>query len=1357
MKSLLKRSFLILLVNSLFFFTTRAATFQTITSGDWNDPAIWDLGAVPGVNDDIIILHEVSLSSNINITDGSLTILETGELNFTGQIQASGNSVFRNTGIIRGKDIVVQGSSTFTNTAYSNIETANTATNATIENFGVLKITMTLGNTGTVINHNVLDAIGVVNNGGNLDLRSGSKTYVYSNFDNTGNISLCGAIALANQSSAGQTFANRGVINGCNGGIFVNNPNTNITNLAVGSITGTANLCLVEGNFTNNGTGDFTYSCCFLLTANAGKSRKVCSGDWVTIGGNPTAEFGQEPYTYVWTSTPPDPNITDVNAANPQVLPATETTYTVTVTDNNGCTAIDQVILTPVTSVIANVDRNFEVICEGESVTLGGSPSAHCGTPPYNITWTPNIYLDNANSANPIATPPVTTRYKMEVTDNGSTTTEAYTTVIVNTPPTPANAGPDQDLCNVLVTTMDANTPAVGHGRWFVVSGPVTIANPFNPNTAVTGLTPGSTSVLKWVTRNESCSSEDEVTIHVDEPVIANPGLDQDLCNATSTTLNANAPTFGSGQWSIVSGPGSFADAMDRQTQINGLVPGSNTVLEWTITNGSCVHSEQITINNSALPTTAAAGDDQNLCNVTTTTMAANAPSDGTGNWLLVTGTATIDNPSDPTTTISNLVPGGTPTTLRWVISNGSCTNSFDDVVLTASLEPAAIDIGTDQNLCPVTTATVTRNSTLTVGTGSWSISSGPGTIVSPTATATTINDLVPGSNTVVRYTVTNGACTKFEEITLNVSPEPTVSNAGADQTLCNATSTNLNGNSPTVGTGVWTLVAGTATIDDPNNPNSLITGLGAGNTVTLRWTINLSGCSIFSQDDVVINVVDEPSAADAGPDQTLCNVTTTTLAGNIPTSGTGAWSIVSGSGTINDPTASNSALSNLVPGTTTILRWTISRPECTVTSEDDVTITVNANPTQADAGADQILCSVNQATLAGNTPTFGIGSWSVVSGSGTISDPSDPNTTVTNLAAGTSITLRWTITDVVCSASSTDDVIIQLLEDPTTANAGADQTLCQGTTRTTLEANNAVIGNGTWSLVSGNATIHDPTNPNSIVSALSDGTSVTLRWTIQNNICAPSVDEVTIDVLAAPGLDVRTAEICQGQYVQLNASGGTRYSWAPAPGLSATDIANPIASPDVTTTYTVTIENTGCPSVQLDATITVLPAPIVDISPDTTIIIGETIQLTASGGTSYSWSPIEGLNDPNISNPLATPLETMTYTVLVANDRNCESSASVTVSIDDRNEIFVPDMFTPNGDGMNDMLFVNAFGLDKIEFKVFNRSGKLIFETSDPQRGWDGTFNGIEQEIDTYVYFVKAQTFGRSNITRKGTVKLVR
>ncbi|MDY0781696.1 hypothetical protein SLH33_12930, partial [Tenacibaculum sp. IB213877] len=382
----------------------------------------------------------------------------------------------------------------------------------------------------------------------------------------------------------------------------------------------------------------------------------------------------------------------------------------------------------------------------------------------------------------------------------------------------------------------------------------------------------------------------------------------------------------------------------------------------------------------------------------------------------IVSGTATIADTSSPTTGVT--VAAGDTVTLRWTISNGSCTDSTDDVVLTNDALPTTAAAGTDQTQCNTSGFTMAAN-TPTVGTGLWSIVSGTATITD-TSSPTTGVTVAAGDTVTLRWTISNGSCTdSTDDVVLTNDALPTTAAAGTDQTQCNTSGFTMAANTPTVGTGLWSIVSGTATIADTSSPTTGVT-VAAGDTVTLRWTISNGSCT-DSTDDVVLTNDALPTTAAAGTDQTQCNTSGFTMAANTPTVGTGLWSIVSGTATIADTSSPTTGVT-VAAGDTVTLRWTISNGSCT-DSTDDVVLTNDALPTTAAAGTDQTQCNTSGFTMAANTPTVGTGIWSIVSGAATIADTSSPTTGVT-VAAGDTVTLRWTISNGSCT-DSTDDVVL--------------------------------------------------------------------------------------------------------------------------------------------------------------------------------------------------------------------------------------------------------------------------------------------------------------------------------------------
>ena len=175
----------------------------------------------------------------------------------------------------------------------------------------------------------------------------------------------------------------------------------------------------------------------------------------------------------------------------------------------------------------------------------------------------------------------------------------------------------------------------------------------------------------------------------------------------------------------------------------------------------------------------------------------------------------------------------------------------------------------------------------------------------------------------------------------------------------------------------------------------------------------------------------------------------------------------------------------------------------------------------------------------------------------------------------------------------------------------------------------------------------------------------------------------------------------------------------------------------------------------------TINPLPTSYAGPDVVICTGDnaTLGTTATANYAYSWSPATGLTNPNIANPQANPSATTVYTVTGKGINGCINTDSLTLNVTKNGEAILnmPNAFTPNNDGINDCFGIKYLAVpEEIEFSVFNRWGQRLFTSNNSYGCWDGTFNNIQQEAGTYVYYVKAKTIC-GDVFVKGTVVLIR
>ncbi len=331
-----------------------------------------------------------------------------------------------------------------------------------------------------------------------------------------------------------------------------------------------------------------------------------------------------------------------------------------------------------------------------------------------------------------------------------------------------------------------------------------------------------------------------------------------------------------------------------------------------------------------------------------------------------------------------------------------------------------------------------------------------------------------------------------------------------------------------------------------------------------------------------------------------------------------------------------------------------------------------------------------------------------------------------------------------------TDSVVITVF-DTVIAVLSSDTALCPGDC-----VNLTGIGGlfYTWSPATGlNVT------DQSTVTACPPSTQV-YSFTTWVGSCSDT-KSVTVEILPLPTLTLDdNLNLCKGDSVLLQPFGCTNYSWSPSTGLSATNIANPTAFPTITTTYTVTATDVNsCPIVLTDSIIINVIINTHTVSPETTIILGTSVSIYANGGANYFWTPSESLSSSNSPDPVASPTVTTTYYVTIIFPDGCETLDSVIVRVDPNPIINFPNAFTPNGDGKNDRFRPQYKGLLDVEyFRVYNRWGQLLYESTNIIEGWDGTYKGVEQEVGSYVYlFGGKSTVGSNPIQQQGNVTLMR
>jgi gliding motility-associated-like protein len=335
--------------------------------------------------------------------------------------------------------------------------------------------------------------------------------------------------------------------------------------------------------------------------------------------------------------------------------------------------------------------------------------------------------------------------------------------------------------------------------------------------------------------------------------------------------------------------------------------------------------------------------------------------------------------------------------------------------------------------------------------------------------------------------------------------------------------------------------------------------------------------------------------------------------------------------------------------------------------------------------------------------------------------------------------------------------IVVPLSNNLTLQLQGQD-TVCEGSPVTLLVTTNAA--SFAWSPPSG---LSDATQQSPIATP---DTTTTYFLTVSTGPCLQT-GSVLVMVRPAPiAVAGDDTTICYGNSAPLYGGGGVKFAWSPANFLNDTRIASPTAGGMTSsTTYLLTVTDTlGCSSI-LPAAVKIIVTPPAKVfaGDDTAILIGQTLQLNAvdlnnSGFNTYQWTPGSGLNNAGIQDPIATITQNIKYTVLASTPDGCRGSDSISIKAYSVSGIFVPSGFTPNGDGHNDILRAILMGIKEFKFfAVYNRWGQIVFYTTNPGSGWDGTVNGKPQGAGTYVWEAAGEDYQGNAIARKGTTVLIR
>jgi len=1070
------------------------------------------------------------------------------------------------------------------------------------------------------------------------------------------------------------------------------------------------------------------------IIANTVSNQSTCGQCDGQITMNPTGGDGG-PYTYSWV-----PNVSNGSSATGLCAGI----YTITITDASGC---QQVEIIPIGNIdgpsvtATSTDATCNGTCDGT-----GTVAINGGTAPFTILWD-----DPSAQTTATATGLCAGIYNATVTDANGCVFIAQVEI----------EEPDAISLSLQLVT-DASCPGACDGSATVLAsgGSLPYAYSWAPGgftgSTVNGLCAGTYTVT--VTDANGCTQQQTVT--VDEPAAI-------LINTSTLDASCNGICDGEAYAAATGGSGGFTYLWNDQAStandtVVGLCAGTYQVVVTDV--AGCTDSTTVTINEPA-PITIA---------ITPTPVSCNGDCDGSALAVASGGNGPYTYQwNDPASTnndlVSNLCPGiygvvvtdangctetastvitePLPLTLQDSVQNITCGGSCDGIAGVLALggtapytyqwnDPLGQTLPIATGLCAGTYTVTVTDANGCVATISMTITEPPvldapvtvqnpscggvcdgSATVSPSGgtppytilwlpglqTSNTVNDLCAGNYTVL--VVDANGCADSTSFLLTEPPVLTAQITSTVQVLCSGSCSGQATVTATGGTPPYTYQWN----DPASQTTQTATGLCVG-TYSVTITDGI-GCTALAT--VVIDDSNALSASVPVFTSVSCNGDCDGTATVFANGGTGPYSYF-----WNDQfNQTTQTAANLCAGVYTVTVIDAQSPACTTQAQVIITepLPLSTTAVGSDLTCGNVCDGTATAVPVGGTAPY-IFSWN----NGQVGNPA------TNLCVGTYTVL---VTDANgCTAQASVTVSGP---PPIISNATSTASSCSNVADGTL--NLTVVGGVpgySYNWVPGNFQTED-------LNGVETGTyTVTITDVTGCQITATYSVGTFVNIDADAG---QADTVCIGAPITLNGTGGGTYLWSPAATLSDPAVQNPTANPTDTTTYYLTVTIGGCVDVD-SVTIYTYQNPPVDAGSDLIIPSGGSIGLNALGivtGWEYTWEPTDLLDNPTVTNPLASPDETTMFYVTVTDLNGCTSTDSVLVEVTPG--IVFPDGITPNGDGINDTWIIDNIQLfpDAI-VEVYNRWGQQLFVSAPGYPvPWDGKYKGKDLPVGTYYYVI--------------------
>ncbi len=969
---------------------------------------------------------------------------------------------------------------------------------------------------------------------------------------------------------------------------------------------------------------------------NAGQDGTFCEGAVVVMG-----DLEMPNHAYDWS---PGIGLSDSTASMPSIVLFSTSTFDVVAIDTvTGCTSRDTIVFTETFPPTADAGPDSYSTCSGGAVVLGTTDSTSFG---YSYQWTPTLGLDDPSSPNPVANPPYTTTYTLTVNNGqsfGCNAIDMVTVVVDGTASCPTvDAGSDVTICEGASTSIGTSGSGGTTYSWAPVNG---LSDPAVPNPTASPITT-TTYYLAATETATGFTALDSVKVTVLSAPIADAGSDvANVCYGSTINIGSSAVDGLVYAWSPSTG---LNDPNIAQPILTAVANETYTV---TVTNASgCTAEDNMSVTSKAKE--ADAGSDQSFC---TGSVTIGTPGQSGRYYYWYSSNGYLGN-------TAQISVSPTEPTLYWVRAIYSGCSTYDTVLVTPA---AVVDIGFSSPKIVCEGEQVQLGNDAQPGyTYSWSPSTGltAANIANPIAT--------PTADITYTLTSTNTAngCVRSNAIDLVVNMAEV--DAGVDKTVCSGASVQIG--TPPVSDYVYTWSPSTG-LSNSSNPMPYVKSVTENKTYILTAINTANGCQKSDTMNVFVSSASAP-IADAGSDLYFCNNSDGVTIGTPAISGLQySWSPAVGLNTSNiaQPIVADNALN----GEPTEFTLTVYDPTTGCSNTDIVKLNyfeINADVTEVETIClgESVDLDIDYQAFAGSafnldiSPNEGL-TISQYSVTASPLETTDYFITVTHIPSG-------------CTATNKITVNVNQSESPT-ANAGDDVYLCPGEIAQ-LGTNSNPSYTYSWKPTSAYYGLSSTSISNPTASPTGSAATYTVTVTDASSGCS-SIDKVVVRKVSTPVANAGEDKyLCKGdpsgvQIGTLSVDNDYVFKWEPSLGLSDPNIAQPVASPEQTTQYTLFVTGAGNNS---NCTATSTVTVFVDTPPsteleafagqDATILSGESVTLGPINnmpGFTYEWSPQNDLSSPKVANPISSPTITTAYTLVVTDViTGCTSVDQVTIEV---------------------------------------------------------------------------------------------